>query len=70
MDSFLAYCVQPIWLLFVSFVCSSDAEITGKVFAPIPFKWLCAWIWPPLKFTVRTSETRDMRILFRKQFSC
>lgn len=34
-------------------------ETPGKVLVPILFKWLYAWIWPPLKCTVQTSETRD-----------
>lgn len=46
MDYFLAYCVQHIWLFFVSFVCLSDA------------KWLCAWIWPNLLFKL---VKRDIR---------
>lgn len=44
-------------------------ETTGKVFVPILFKWLYAWIWPPLKFTVQTSETRDIQGFYTENSS-
>lgn len=44
-------------------------ETTGKVFALTLFRWLYEWIWPPLKFTVQTSETSDIRRFYLENSS-